>query len=384
MSAAGCLDITITRGAGAGNRVDLSSTRPVHACRVFKEQPFQQALALMPRLFAVCATAQEVAGWRAVEQARGTDPEPAVEAGREFLVQLETAREHLWRVVVDWPEFLGEPARPEYARRVHALMGPAKQTLNEGGWGRSGQPDRVIDELCEMLDELVFRRHPGAWSGLDDLERLQRWWQQTPTVAARLLRSVSENGWERAGAAETCFLPDLDWRDLNQKLRSERGDRFVEQPRWQQGACETTPLARQRHTPLMQSLLAEYGAGLLTRLAAQLQELARTPEVLRALVGGFAAEADWPGGIRSSCGDGCGISQVEAARGRLIHRVELDGEKVRRYQIVAPTEWNFHPDGVVSGALRTLAGETDDDVRQQADLLVTAIDPCVDYRLEVH
>jgi hypothetical protein len=51
------------------------------------------------------------------------------------------------------------------------------------------------------------------------------------------------------------------------------------------------------------------------------------------------------------------------------------------YRLLAPTEWNFHPRGVVVQALETLA--PDADLEQLASLLVEAIDPCVGYDLEV-
>jgi Ni,Fe-hydrogenase I large subunit len=36
---------------------------------------------------------------------------------------------------------------------------------------------------------------------------------------------------------------------------------------------------------------------------------------------------------------------LRRGRWQRVHRVELDGDRVARYAIVAPTEWNFHPQG---------------------------------------
>ena len=78
-----------------------------------------------------------------------------------------------------------------------------------------------------------------------------------------------------------------------------------------------------------------------------------------------------------------GISQVEAARGRLVHRVVCDDGVVSDYRIVAPTEWNFHATGSVADGLAHLATDRP-DVVQQADLFLTLMDPCVGWSLEVH
>jgi hypothetical protein len=43
---------------------------------------------------------------------------------------------------------------------------------------------------------------------------------------------------------------------------------------------------------------------------------------------------------------------VETARGLLMHEIALDGERIADYFIVAPTEWNFHPQGPTAGWLK--------------------------------
>ncbi|WP_319381231.1 hypothetical protein, partial [Thiomicrorhabdus sp.] len=52
-------------------------------------------------------------------------------------------------------------------------------------------------------------------------------------------------------------------------------------------------------------------------------------------------------------GDTC-QSWVETARGRLYHLAHVESGKVTDYAICAPTEWNFHPDGVAKQLLNEL------------------------------
>jgi Ni,Fe-hydrogenase I large subunit len=56
---------------------------------------------------------------------------------------------------------------------------------------------------------------------------------------------------------------------------------------------------------------------------------------------------------------------------------------IRHYQIVAPTEWNFHPQGSLSQMLHGLQALDETELRQQAQALITALDPCVAYQLEI-
>ena len=80
---------------------------------------------------------------------------------------------------------------------------------------------------------------------------------------------------------------------------------------------------------------------------------------------------------------GDGIAQVEAARGRLIHRMVVGHGHVTQYQIVAPTEWNFHPTGVAAQGLAKIASECG-DLARKAHMFTNAIDPCVVYEIKVH
>jgi coenzyme F420-reducing hydrogenase alpha subunit len=129
---------------------------------------------------------------------------------------------------------------------------------------------------------------------------------------------------------------------------------------------------------LIGSLRQDFGNGLLTRLAARLAELASLPGRIGALLDGLAPGAP---ALAPEAPTGRGLAQVEAARGRLIHWVRLERGMVRDHRILAPTEWNFHPCGVLPSGLRTLPA--DEDLPRLARLLVDAVDPCVECRIEV-
>jgi Ni,Fe-hydrogenase I large subunit len=73
-------------------------------------------------------------------------------------------------------------------------------------------------------------------------------------------------------------------------------------------------------------------------------------------------------------GPGQALAWCEMARGLLLHWVQLDAQgAVQDYRVVAPTEWNFHPDGALARALAALpASDT-----LAASTLAAAFDPCV-------
>jgi hypothetical protein len=65
-------------------------------------------------------------------------------------------------------------------------------------------------------------------------------------------------------------------------------------------------------------------------------------------------------------------------------QVRLDAEgRVRRFQCLAPTEWNFHPRGPLARMLRGATVALDRGGRDAIARLIAAFDPCVGYRLAV-
>ncbi|ATG91974.1 nickel-dependent hydrogenase large subunit [Methylomonas koyamae] len=82
--------------------------------------------------------------------------------------------------------------------------------------------------------------------------------------------------------------------------------------------------------------------------------------------------------------DATGLARVEAARGLLIHRVEFAAGKVVDYRVIAPTEWNCRPGGVLAQGLSALTANGPQNLRRQAEWWIQAIDPCVPYRLVVN
>lgn len=72
------------------------------------------------------------------------------------------------------------------------------------------------------------------------------------------------------------------------------------------------------------------------------------------------------------------LGWVETARGRLYHAAHVTGNKVMAYRISAPTEWNFHPQGVLAQWLEQFPKADEGTVAELAQL----VDPCVAVRIE--
>jgi hydrogenase large subunit len=179
-----------------------------------------------------------------------------------------------------------------------------------------------------------------------------------------------------ADPALATTLPDAD---------RENAYSWAKAPRLSGEPAETGAVARQAVVgdPLVRAVIAKAGgANVFVRVVARVMEIARLT---------IAAE-NWARALRlkeSFCEpahapvQGAGIGLVEAARGSLGHWMSVEKGVIQRYQIVAPTTWNFSPRdarGVPGPLEQALVGVEVGESGAKAPAIqhvVRSFDPCM-------
>jgi hypothetical protein len=388
----GSLTIALGRQDGSGS-VSIGSTRPVSAARVFAGSTVRETARRLPLLFSVCATAQSAACAAACEQALGTHSNAAARQRRRMLLAAEMIREHLWRLLLDWPRALDRPpaaaAMAETMRAYQGLRGLLTARVDPFAPGAEAPPVdvRAATEAAAALTRCavnaVFGTAIDRWRAqVIDQNRLAAWAAAAGTRAAALVALLLDQGLADLGRNRVEALPAETAAELGAALAGPGAAAFAATPTWQGAARETTPYARRLTEPLVADLAAQHGNGLLPRLAALLVELAHACAALQDRLEDGPATAQRVPATDDEAGIGC----AEAARGLLVHRVEVANDRIVSYRILAPTEWNFHPAGIVAAGLAGIAetsGADNAELTRRARLHITAIDPCVAYRLSV-
>jgi hypothetical protein len=316
---AGCVRLRLACAAGRVTRVAVASERPAVAC-LLRGKTAAEAVGLVPLLFAVCGQAQGRAAALALAAARGDETLEHVDS----MIRREALREHLWRWLLDLPPLLGEAARREEFRAACLCIADDRRAELAALLSAPG-----IADLCVRLAATDEAAGPP------------------PRLLPRLDAQGSLGCWPRLAAD------------------------FCRTPTWQGAAAETGALARRAGRAR-----APAGSGAFaSRWLARLDELTD-----------WAAGRDVAGGIGSASATcvagGIGRALVETARGLLIHEIVLDGERIADYSIVAPTEWNFHPDGPLAAWLTGRDAGDPEALRAFAARAVAALDPCVRWELE--
>ncbi|MCC6609034.1 MAG: nickel-dependent hydrogenase large subunit [Burkholderiales bacterium] len=347
----------LVRAAWDGSRVtgvEIASRRPRVANRLLAGRTVDEAVAMVPRLFSLCGRSQAVAAALACEAAAGQVHDARILSEREGAVRSEAVQEVLRRMLLDWPRLAG--------------MAPDAAALGDARRALTGDAVRAI----------VKARIVGAgsdWAVLDDAASGDRWLEAAATpVAALIRRSAAER--PALAASEVALLPadgEAVARAIGVALAADAA--FERAPSWRGAPAETGALARMRMQPWVAAVAARSGRSALARLAARGAELGaqvRPDAPPRARVAGAVPIAP-----------GAGLGWVETARGLLVHAVEIAAGTVRRYRIVAPTEWNFHPRGALAAGLAGVAAAGEGELRRLVHLAVESLDPCVAYRVEV-
>jgi hypothetical protein len=345
----GRLDLEIDWDGRAVTGVGIANSRPA-AARLLVGRTPAEALAAVPLLFSACRHGQGAAARLALAAAEGEDvPVSSVP------VAAEAALERLWRLLLDWPKLLGMPASEgEFAGLYRRLS----EAAGRGDWGDTG---RYVAEFCERE---LFGMPAEAWT-----ESL-RTRDFGGAGLAKLLAALAAE--PAAGDMPPVLPAGLGAVTYFDGLPHTFGEKFSREPTWQSAPAETGALARVEAAPVKTGLppVALRVWALAAELAAGVAEMSgRSPP--RRLCDGFSPEP------------GRGFAVTETARGLLMHAVCLAAGRIAEYVIVAPTEWNFHPEGPFRQGLIGLEADRSETLERAARRLALALDPCVSFGIAV-
>lgn len=318
------------------------------------------------------------------------------------------------------------PARARFLHLMGLLAGkwPHSLAIQPGGVTKavdSGERIRLLGILTDFrrqLEQVLFADSLEAVAALDSRAALDAWADKAPADHGdfRLFLHIARDlGLDRAGRGPDRFLShgsfglfpaglaaggqgrafdpaqvheDLThaWMDSPSRPDADKQGAYswCKAPRLDGRSVETGALARAvvAADPLARDLCGQDGGSVEARVVARLVELAKL----------VVAMEDWTKQIRPGeaiCEEaplplhGHGLGLVEAARGALSHRLDLDGGRIRDYAIIAPTTWNFSPrdshgnPGPLEQALQGAPVRDGETTPIAVQHIVRSFDPCM-------
>jgi len=228
----------------------------------------------------------------------------------------------------------------------------------------------------------------GAYADTQNVPALEKGIWDARTAQKQLLDSTqiaedTHHAWYRA---EIDTMPLHPSTGLTEPDADKPGAySWNKAPRLAGQVVETGALARQLvdGQPLVRALVAQTGGNVQTRVLARLIEIARILPLMEQWLHALAPRE--PFYVAHTLPDVAqGVGLTEAARGSLGHWVSIDKGRISRYQIIAPTSWNFSPRDAAGtpGALEAaLVGAPMDTANGQDSVavqhIVRSFDPCM-------
>ena len=159
----------------------------------------------------------------------------------------------------------------------------------------------------------------------------------TALATADIAEDVS-HAWMLDGATDPALSATIPDPDKAGAYSWAKAPRLGGQP------AEVGALARQTVAgqPLLRALVKQSGSNVRNRVIARLIETARLALAMERWVRSLRLDEPFCIDVRPH-DEGRAAGLVEAARGSLGHWIELSQGKISRYQIIAPTTWNFSP-----------------------------------------
>jgi uptake hydrogenase large subunit len=343
------IDVTLTRGVV--QKATITPRQTLGAGQLLKGASPGQAPRLVESLFMLCAASQRVACEAALGAAQSITITASTRRRWARAINAERVAELLRASVLDWPSGDYDSERRAYGPALRQALQAARSACDEDC------DETAIHAALEQSAIAI-----GAPLHID--QQPQAWFAHLWSAATDLAPLAPV-------AAEPDFLAREDADPVHLALR-QAGRDFAACPHLAGRTAETGVFAR--HYKLLRR-----DAGLLAaRLQARLLDMAGALEALQKLDG-----ADRGLVIARSAGPGEGFAMVDSPRGFLCHRVELDPSGViANYDILAPTEWNFHPRGPFASAL-TAARLNLGEPRGLIAALAALFDPCAPCAINI-
>ena len=311
---------------------------------------------------------------------------------------------------------------------------PHSLALLPGGTSKtisSSERAELLDRLGRVTRFLQKQTYGGPleeFLGLQNTTDLEAWAQAHPDSDLGFMILVGlKEGWQNLGRIETHMLSygaypqgqtpayqagiydgsasslDLDqitedlassWLDGPKQplhpaqgvtqLGGERTGKYSynKAPRYQNQPVSVGPLSRQviDGQPLAVATHQAWGQSVFSRVLARWVEVARLVQMMESWL--FDLDPDLPfyNPAQLDLENAQAYGLVEAARGSLGHFIEVTDRKISRYQIVAPTSWNFSPrdqTGQPGPCEMALEGLPMDRLAPDLWLVVRSFDPCM-------
>jgi len=400
--------------------------------KILEKRPFLDALAITPRVCGICNTSHIIAAINAIEDAyKSANIEVKISDKandiREFALNAEKIQNHIkWIYFSILPEILAISGKD--AQSIKAFKGSewieAQKACNDilkamaiftGQWphgsfcmvggvtcdptrGDIFEAMRYLDSVLAYCEDKIFGETIENFlkfnSSIQIMGTQGVLSQIVETIVSEKLdnigksydRFISLGNNSRKHSSKKCqgtVVANADVKFASESLAhsffEENGYTYSKSAMYKNRYIETGPIARMmvNKNPLIRDFHRKNKDSVLTRIAARITETAHLLKRSRKLLERINLNEPSCTSPMINYRDinAIGIGRCEAARGSLIHKIEIEKGLIKSYDIITPTVWNLGngDKNIPSVAQKGIIGL---DSMTKADLVFKAFDVC--------
>jgi len=366
---------------------------------ILKDKPPRDALVITPRVCGICNHAHLIASVRALEdglQRCGVDFSLTNKAKdiREFTLACELIQNHIkWLYLTIYPylnRLLDIEINENYALKASYIANALTKAIAifAGQWPHSSyavpggvtcdptyvdvmQAQGCIEDAIRFFEKVVVGLELDEYLAIESISNLDK----LGGDFAKLLYLLGKNGFAEIGKSYDRFISfgssiisnkgksivttvsNVDFKYINEY---KQNGTFANAVEYKGRYFEVGPLARAmvKKEPIIRSLHKRYKDATLIRVYARVHEAAILLKYAKELLKNLDIREEsciLDSKIEINNIDGIGV--VEAARGTLIHKIEVRDSLIKSYNIITPTQWNLSNSGVATNAMIGLDNE---------------------------
>ncbi len=334
-----------------------------------KNRAYMDACVINPRICGICGHSHLIATSKAIENALDIKIGNKAKILREITLGLEIIQNHIkWFYLTLYPSVkeINYFKALEFSKEISKIIALIAGQFPHNSYAIPGGVtcDLTNLEIIKVKNSLskMFDRYQEIMSVDGKSLDLEELFSDIPKSIGKSLNRFLILGnnlyFKSNGNAE--FVKEEDSISLNKNVLYK--DKFY----------EVGPLARNLENDLIKKVYEKYQDSIYTRIFARLYEVNLIFEYLLKIVDEM--DINEKNYIKPIKKNGKGIGVIEAPRGSLIHKIEIEDEKIKSYNIIVPTQFNLSngTKDKLSPAQASLIGEYE----QQSDLIFKCFDIC--------
>ena len=366
---------------------------------ILKGKAPQDALVITPRVCGICNHAHLIASVRALEDGinsfvKKIELTEKAKDIREFTLACELIQSHIkWLYLTVFPSLnsvLNTQDEENYALKAMYISNTITKALAifAGQWPHSGyavpggvtcdptfvevmQAKSYIEDVIRFFESILLGIKLEDFLAMKSVTKLGK----LKGDFSKLLYMLGKNGFGKigqsydrfivfgnskysaAGKATATTVSDIDIKYV-QEYKQENS--FAKAVKYKNKFFEVGPLARGiiAKEPIIKSLHKKYKDSTLTRVFARIYESAKLLYIANEILKNLKIMQEsctFNSKIKLEKFEGTGIT--EAARGSLIHKLKVENNKIKNYQIITPTQWNLSKGAAAAQAMIGLKNE---------------------------